>query len=375
MVAAVYAASRGSRVGGFIAALVICLAFTQAAQAQSISPRIVGGSVAAASNFPYMGAVVISGGPPKQDPARLTCGATLVKPDVAITAAHCALARRGLLPFVPASKLTVVFGKPVLRSPLPGDRAVVEQVTIPVGFSFFDIGPGDVAVLHLANPVPERPASLPAPDTATSLVIGSAARFAGWGIRHARAFAASNVLREGGGGIAQESCRLPRFQKATLAFLCLSGRSRGAVCHGDSGGPLLVGDTLVAVTNYTFSNCGKRGGTEGFASLLPASPNYSFVTGAVATKDTVPPALTIDTPLPDPMPRSRRHRYGLAFHASEPVRSVCLRGRRGVDCGAGNNGLVAVIPGRKAGPGLIRIVAFDQSFNRTELGVPFNVGP
>ena len=376
MVAPVYAAPRGSKAGLCIAVLASCLLISQVAQAQSVSPRIVGGSVANASTYPYVGAVVISGGPPRQDSLRLTCGATLVRPDVAITAAHCALARSGLLPFVPASKLTVVFGKAVLRSPLPGDRSVVDQITLPVGFSFFDIGPGDVAVLHLANPLPERPASLPAPNTQTSSVIGAAARFSGWGIRHARAFAASNVLREGSGAIAtQESCRLPRVQKATLGFLCLSGRSRGAVCHGDSGGPLLIGDTLLGVTNYTFSNCGKRGGTEDFANLLPAGPNYEFVANAVASKDTVPPALTLDTPLPDPVPRSRRQRYRLAFHASEPVRAVCLRGRRGIECGAGTSGSAVVVPGRKAGPQLIRIVAFDQSFNRTELDYSFNVGP
>jgi hypothetical protein len=340
------------------------------------SPRIVGGSVAPASNYPFLGAVVISGGSPRQDAKRLTCGATLVRPDVAITAAHCTLAQRGLLPFVPASRLTLVFGKPVLNSPLPGDRAVVSQISVSTGFSLFDIGPGDVAVLHLANPVPEQPAVIPPAGTATSSVIGSTAFFAGWGVRRPRAFAAANVLREGSGIIApQESCRLPKFQKATLGFLCLSRRSFGAVCHGDSGGPLLVGDNLIGVTNYTFSNCGARGGTEGFASLLPSSPNYAFVTDNVAKKDTTAPELAVDTPLPNPMPRSTKHRYRLAFHANEPVRSFCIRGRRAVECGTGANGLVAIIPGRHVGPGLVRIIAFDQSFNRTELDYSFNVGP
>jgi hypothetical protein len=363
-------------VAGFLAAIALCLASTQAAQAQSPSPRIVGGSVAPASNYPFVGAVVVTGGSPGQDAKRLICGATLVRPDVAITAAHCALAQRGLLPFVPASKLTLVFGKPVLNSSLPGDRAVVSQISISAGFSLFDIGPGDVAVLHLANPVPEKPAVILPPSTSSSSVIGSSALFAGWGVRRPSAFAAANVLREGTGIIApQESCRLPKFQKATLGFLCFSNRSFGAVCHGDSGGPLLVGDNLVGVTNYTFSNCGARGGTEGFASLLPSSPDYGFVTEMVANKDTTPPALTVDTQLPNPMPPGTKRRYRLAFHASEPVRAFCVRGRRAVECGSGTNGLVGIIPGRHVGPGLVRIIAFDQSFNRSELDYPFNVGP
>ena len=361
---------------GFLAAIALCLASTQAAQAQPPSPRIVGGSVAPASNYPFVGAVVVTGGTPRQDAKRLICGATLVRPDVAITAAHCALAQSGLLPFVPASKLTLVFGKPVLNSSLPGDRAVVSQISISAGFNLFDIGPGDVAVLHLANSVPEKPAVIPPASTSTSSVVGSTAFFAGWGVRRPRAFAAANALREGSGIIApQESCRLPKFQKATLGFLCLSDRSFGAVCHGDSGGPLLVGDNLVGVTNYTFSNCGARGGTEGFASLLPSSPDYGFVTEMVANKDTTAPTLTVDTQLPNPMPRSTKQRYRLAFHASEPVRAFCIRGRRAVECGTGTNGLVAIIPGRHVGPGLVRIIAFDQSFNRSELDYPFNVGP
>jgi hypothetical protein len=367
---------RGSRVASCAAAIALCLASTQAAQAQSPSPRIVGGSVAPASDYPFVGAVVVTGGSPRQDAKRQICGATLVRPDVAITAAHCTLAQRGLLPFVPATKLTLVFGKSVLNSPLPGDRAVVNQISVPTGFSLFDLGPGDVAVLHLANPVPERPASIPAPGTATSSVVGSTAFFAGWGVRRPRAFAAANALREGSGIVApQKSCRLPKFLKATLGFLCLARRSFGAVCHGDSGSPLLVGDNLVGVTNFTLGNCGARGGTEGFASLLPSSPNYAFVSQVVANRDITAPALAVDTPLPNPMRRSTRRRHPLAFHASEPVRAFCIRGRRAVECGSGTNGLVAVIPGRRVGPGLIRIIAFDQSFNRTELDYSFNVGP
>lgn len=362
-----------------LAALSVCSAAATAAakSGPTASASIVGGSLAAEGSLPYVGALVVRGGPPSADARREICGATLVRPDVAITAAHCMLSQRGgPVPFLDPSRLQVVFGKRALGSPAAGDRAIVAQMTIPVGFSTLGLGPGDLAVLHLAGPVPETPALLYPASASTTSLTGATGRFAGWGVRRPLGFVASNLLREGGGTIApQESCRLPRVLRATLAFLCLSGRSRGAVCHGDSGGPLLSGDYLVGVTNYTFSRCAARGGREEWASVIPSSPNYPFVAQAVANRDRTSPTVTIDAPIPDPVPPSRFRRYRLGFRSSEPVRAVCTRGRRAVECGAGSTGSVSITPGRRRGPVLIKIFAFDESFNGAVLDYSFTVGP
>jgi secreted trypsin-like serine protease len=352
-------------------------AWPAAGQAGAPSNRIVGGSAVAEGDFPFAGAVVYAGGAPRFDRRRETCTATLIRPDVAITAAHCFLTFNPYapMPFVAKEKLDFVFGKRVLSSPDPGQRAKVASVFIPTGFRpTAALSPQDFAIVHLdhALTVPTAPLL---PKGAEANAVYGAGSFAGWGVRRPFARAAADALRTGSGTIVPTtSCRGPVALRQSAAFLCLAGRSAGAVCHGDSGGPLVVGGPfLVGVTDYTLQNCSTRGAAEGFASLDPSGPNYGLAEAASRSVDTVPPQITVTKPLPDPMPRGNRH-FSFAFHASEPVRAVCMRGRRAVACARGVDGGVGLTPGKHRGPGLLRVIAFDQSFNPAEFDFPFRVG-
>lgn len=371
------------RVGQLIAGTLLLAALMLGASpgaAQPAAPanRIVGGSPALDGTLLFTGAVVFAGGPPRADRRRETCTATLIRPDVAITAAHCFLVVDPYqpLPFVDKDKLALVFGKRVLSSPEPGQRAAISSVFIPYTFRpTAPLSASDFAVVHLDHALSLPTAPLLPRATEDSGIYGQPGAFAGWGVRRPFARAAADALRRGGGTIAPTtSCRGPRFLRLSAAFLCLAGRSVGAVCHGDSGGPLVVqGPFLAGVTNYTLQNCSSRGPSEGFASLVPSGPNYAAAAAASQSVDTDPPQLTVTRALPDPLPRGGQ-RFTFAFHASEPVRAVCLRGRRSVPCARGLDGGVRLSPGRRRGPGLLRVVAFDQSFNRTQLDFPFTVG-
>jgi trypsin len=342
------------------------------------SPRIIGGSVTPPGGMGFTGAVIFGGGAPKADRKRETCTATLVAPQVAITAAHCFLAGEvfGPVPFISPDKLTFVFGKQVLASPDAGQRAKVANVFIPINFRpAGPLGSGDFAVVHLDHALSGVPtAPLIPPALEGSGILGQIGTFAGWGIRRPFARDAANALRQGSGTIVPTAqCAGPKFIKRDNAFLCLAGKSMGAVCHGDSGGPLVVGGYLVGVTNYTLANCSSRGPTEGFASMAPSGPNYTAASAAVANPDTTPPVMTVTQPLPAPLPRGHRSaRFSFSF--DEPVRAICTRGRRAVSCARGTSGTVRVEGGKKAGPGVIRVIAFDQWFNRTQVDVPFTVG-
>jgi hypothetical protein len=348
------------------------------AGAATPAPRIIGGSVTPPGALGFTGAVVFAGGAPGADRKREECTATLVAPQVAITAAHCFLAGEvfGPIPFISPDKLTFVFGKQVLASPDPGQRAKVANVFISSNFRpAGPLGVGDFAVVHLDHPISGVPT---APLIPAALegggILGQTGTFAGWGIRRAFARDAANALRQGSGTIVPATqCAGPRFVKRENAFLCLSGRSMGAVCHGDSGGPLVVGGYLVGVTNYTLANCSSRGPTEGFASMAPSGPNYAAAAAAIANVDTTPPVMTVTQPLPAPLPRGHRS-SSFSFSFDEPVRAICTRGRRAVSCARGTTGTVRVEGGKKAGPGVIRVIAFDQWFNRTQVDVPFSVG-
>lgn len=370
---------KASRLIAATALLVVLAlgAWPAAGQAAGPATRIVGGSPAPEGAFPFAGALVFAGGAPRFDRRRETCTATLIRPDVAMTAAHCFLTVNPYapLPFVPKEKLDLVFGKRVLSSPDPGQRAKIASVFVPVGFRpTVALSASDYAVVHLDHPLTLTPAPL-LPEAAEAAGLYGPGSFAGWGVRRPFARAAADALRTGSGTIVPStSCRGPLALRQSSAFLCLAGRSVGAVCHGDSGGPLVVsGPYLVGVTDYTLQNCSTRGAAEGFASLAPSGPNYAIAEAASTSIDTVPPQITVTAPLPDPLPRGRRH-FGFAFHASEPIRAVCMRGRRAVSCARGTDGGVSLNPGKHRGPGLLRVIAFDQSFNRAQFDFPFTVG-
>ncbi|MFN2612464.1 MAG: trypsin-like serine protease, partial [Solirubrobacterales bacterium] len=206
--------------------------------------RIVGGSPAADGTLLFTGAVVIAGGPPQADRRRETCTATLIRRDVAITAAHCFLSPDPYepFPFIPKEKLNLVFGKRVLSSPDPGQRAAIASVFIPASFKpTAPLSDADFAVIHLdqALSLPTAPLLPPAADPAR--LYGQLGSFAGWGVRRPFGRAAAAALRQGSGTIVPSTgCLGPKFLRRSGAFLCLVGRSLGAVCHGDSGGPLVV---------------------------------------------------------------------------------------------------------------------------------------
>lgn len=339
--------------------------------------RIVGGAPAPPGAFEYAGAVVISGGPPQADRRRQVCTATLVAPQVAITAAHCFLDIElvGPLPFISPDRLTFVFGKRVLGSPAPGQRATGAHVFIPSTFrTSGSPSLGDYAVVHLDRPIAAPTAPLLPAGANEAPLYAATAGFAGWGLRRPFTRKTANALRQGSGNIVPISkCGIPKFIKRDNAFLCLSGRSVGGICSGDSGGPLVAGSNLVGVTNYATFGCSRRGARQGFANMLPSGPNWGWATAAVSTIDTTPPKVTVTRPLPNPMPRGSGE-FPFAFSFDEPVRAICTRGRRAVACARGLGGEVTVTPGPNPGRGVIRIIALDQWFNRTQVDYAFNVG-
>lgn len=359
-----------------LAALVLGM-LPAAGQGAAPASRIVGGSSAPDGAFPFAGALVFAGAPPRFDRRRETCTATLIRPDVAITAAHCFLTFNPYepFPFFAKEKLDLVFGKRVLSSPDPGQRAKIASLFIPYLFRpTAALSALDIAVIHLDHSLTLPTAPL-LPRAAEASGLYGPGSFAGWGVRRPFARAAADALRQGSGTIVPTSgCRGPRALKQSKAFLCLAGRSVGAVCHGDSGGPLVVnGPFLVGVTDYTLQNCSTRGAGQGFASLAPSGPNYAIAEAASSSVDTLAPQITVTQPLPDPLPKGRRA-FTFAFHASEPIRAVCMRGRRAVACARGLDGGVRLTPGKHRGPGRLRVIAFDQSFNRAQFDFPFTVG-
>lgn len=210
-----------------IASLVAALVVVSTAAA------ITGGRVDGIAH-PYVGALVVDG--------EVACSGVLVAPAVFATAGHCTA---GL---APDARIEVSFDSSLDRPRwnLLGGTALTDP-----GYEGSGSDPHDLAVVMLDAPIGIAPARLPALGAAvgvqevTSVGYGysSYSKDGGFvydGLRHA---AGSPVV-----GLAK-------------SLLKVSTRTAGP-CLGDSGGPMLAGETVLALTSGGAKDC--SGKAEGY---------------------------------------------------------------------------------------------------------------
>ena len=159
---------------------------------------------------PYAGALVIDGAP--------ACSAVLVSPTVVVTAAHCVAG---------AAAVSVGFESTLDPS----------SPALSTGTPHVDATPGsDLAVVVLDQATTVAPASLPA---ALSLDRVRSVVAVGYGYHDVKPELAFD---------GQRRFASLEIKSLTGATVQLKERKGGTVCFGDSGGPQLDGDTVVAIT-------------------------------------------------------------------------------------------------------------------------------
>jgi trypsin len=212
---------------------------------QTITPKIVGGTVAGASDNPFQ-VGLLSKSVANNFDAQF-CGGTLVKANVIVTAAHCS-------DFVTAGQVQVLTGTRNLDG--TGTRRDVVSIAIHPSWnpSSFDY---DVAVWTLSSSTSGIPfASLASadPPAGTGLLV------TGWG-----------ALTEGGSFpidlrkatvplVSATTCNGRKsYNGAITARMICAGFASGGVdsCQGDSGGPLTQGSVLTGIVSWG-TGCARR---------------------------------------------------------------------------------------------------------------------
>lgn len=237
------------------ATIVVAVAFGLAATvpaASAAEPRLVGGSPAGEA-YPFMASLAAKG--------EHICGASLIRPNWLITAAHCVDGRK-------ADQLTARIGSADRTQ--GGEAADPAKLVVHPSYQ----GPGstgDLALVRLASPAEAAPV-----DIASQAEPGTATRLLGWG----------QTCAEDGCGAAprrlqQLDTRIVDGKRCASGFaaeseVCTGNPNGAGSCYGDSGGPQLVrsGDRwrLVGMSSRSGNNdpvCGTA------PSIYTSAPAYA----------------------------------------------------------------------------------------------------
>ena len=198
--------------------------------------QIVGGEKAAQGAWPWMVAIQAF-----TEPGYHTfCGASLVAPSWALTAAHCVVNAA-------PDQIVATVGPHRLDSGQGQKRSVDRIVVHPrYGFDFAHDFAHDLALLHLTEPADAELVTLLGADDLALAGPGTLGTVIGWGA----------LSEDGSAGlvsydlqqvelpiVSEEECTNSMGRMITENMLCAGFKEGGKdACHGDSGGPLVVPD-------------------------------------------------------------------------------------------------------------------------------------
>jgi trypsin len=226
--------------------------------------RIVGGNeISPPFSRPYVGALV-------RGDARHFCGAVLITPRAALTAAHCAQS---------SEPWAVVFHRHNESKSLVVEGAVgrtIEQVFVHPGYSRFTLR-FDFALLLWDEPIDfVRPARLA--FKLHDAIEHLAGTTLGWGAT-AEAGPSSDVLRGVSGlgfwaNLTECEQALGGAFAVDYTMICAGGLRGRDACQGDSGGPLLVDNTDDVVGLVSWGLGCAREGLPGVYAFVPAAEEF-----------------------------------------------------------------------------------------------------
>jgi secreted trypsin-like serine protease len=259
---------------GVAAAVVALLGLASAAGAAQTggSTSVINGQEAPAGSYPYMAFVVAFEGE-----GASVCSGTVVSSNVILTAAHCVLDETFSSIKEPAG-FRVVTGN-VDWASSPRTVSTVSRVAVDPSFAYVTFpgyAPvrGDVALLGLSAPITQPPIRI---ATSQAWNTGTATTLVGWG-EATSGGGAVETLRFGEAGVqSPEYCKSKSSHFEAAWSLCVLDypSSRYSICHGDSGGPLLVfpaGEPLqIGVASYGVSE-----------TCSPTQPQYYTRADAIA---------------------------------------------------------------------------------------------
>ncbi|XP_065331508.1 trypsin-like [Cloeon dipterum] len=213
----------------------------------SVDGKIVGGSAAQIKDFPYQLSMRFRG--------RHICGASIISPEYALTAAHCIESSRS------ASKISLRAGSSALYS--GGTRHDVEVALVHPLYTQYKQD-YDVAILKVKQPfiLNEFSSPIDLPQSGAEVQPGTMALTTGWGVTREGSLSPAFRLQSVAVPIVDRTecaTNYIAYGDITPRMLCAGFRQgQKDACQGDSGGPLAAGGVLVGIVSWG-AGCARPG--------------------------------------------------------------------------------------------------------------------
>jgi trypsin len=264
---------------GTLVALVLLAPASALADGGTVQPKVVGGSTASVSTYPWQAAVVDSTAqtPGQNAHRRQFCGGSLLTSRIVLTAGHCVAdtdpdcsvlcgvndpGGDGTAKIDP-NDVDVVLGRSTLSDGSQGAEYGVSAVVLGTNFDGNyqgdDVPRYDAAYLVLSSASGQTPIKIAGTDEGALWDPGSPEEVSGWGSTDESGGTVDTLRAATVPVLADSSCSSPSvygidFDAATM--LCAGSLSGGVdSCFGDSGGPLQAplqggGYRLVGITGW-----------------------------------------------------------------------------------------------------------------------------
>jgi hypothetical protein len=267
-----------------------------------VRTAVVGGFQASQGEFGFMALVIYQ----LSASEYFLCSATVVSPNVLLTAAHCVVDPNTGVVLNPAP-YEVITGVADWTDTSLRQTSTVSQVMVAPGFDRGRLM-SDAALLILSAPISAPSVQLPTSSDLSLASPGAMATMAGWG----ETYKGSGPAHQLGWAdtVIQRDSYCEQFDFGPLVYrpglkLCTVNWPHDdvGVCHGDSGGPLLAATSTgqpveVGIASYAPPDCNTVD-ADYYTSVAPLSSWMEQVIQSVAPSSTTT-SNPSTTPLPTP---------------------------------------------------------------------------
>lgn len=228
----------------FLKLIITVTFFVSSISAGAITPKVVNGTDAAISEFPFMVSIRTVG----RQNGHL-CGGTILNEWWILSAAHCLQQA--------AQVYTVQYANTVI-SPEGTNVVAVAQVIVHEGYSRPNQEIHDIGVLRLAEAInhPEKDFKVRLPVAGSYFSTGTPAVLIGWGMNETEGTYMTNLQRVDLQIYSSYDCARRHGYDMHPTNIC-GGVDEGGKgqCSGDSGGPLLVNGVQVGFASWSVKPC------------------------------------------------------------------------------------------------------------------------